>query len=64
MRNWCIAVWDKNVKHLDFCLSDEPKPRIRHSRLVLPWDPCKRNHGIGEVIWPEYQRRERTLSEI
>jgi hypothetical protein len=64
MTNWCIAVEDRKVKHPNFCLRDEPKPRVRHSRLVLPWDPCKRNHGIGEVIWPEYQRRERTHSEI
>jgi hypothetical protein len=64
MTNWYILVWNRNVKHPNFCLRDEPKPRARHSRLVLPWDPCKRNYGIGEVIWPEYQRRERTLSEI
>jgi hypothetical protein len=64
MKNWYIAVQDRNIKHTDFCLRDEHKPRVRHSGLVLPWDPCKGNHGIGEVISPEYQRREGTLSEI
>jgi hypothetical protein len=49
MTNWYIAVWDRNIKHSNFCLRNEPKPRVRHSRLVLPWDPCKRNHGIGEI---------------
>jgi hypothetical protein len=64
MTNWCVAVWDRDIKHPSFCLRDEPKPRMRHSRMVLPWDPCKRSHGIGEVICPEYQRWEGTLNEI
>jgi hypothetical protein len=64
MTYWHIVVWDRNVKHPNFYLKNEPKPRVRHSRLVFPWDPCKRNHGIGEIIWPEYQQRDRTLSEI
>jgi hypothetical protein len=64
MTNWYIVVWDRNVKHPNFHLRNELKPRVRHSRLVLPWDSCERNHGIGEIIWPEYQRREGTLSEI
>jgi hypothetical protein len=54
MTKWYIAVQDRNIKHPKFCLRNEPKPRVRHSRLVLPWDMYKRNHGIGEVIWPEY----------
>jgi hypothetical protein len=49
MTNWYIAVQDRNIKHPKFCLRDEPKPRIRHSRLVLPWDPCKRNYGIEKL---------------
>jgi hypothetical protein len=64
MTNQYIVVWDRNVKHLIFHLRNEPKPRVRHSRLVLPWDLCKRNHGTEKVIWPEYQRREGTLNEI
>jgi hypothetical protein len=64
MTDWHIVVWDRNVKHPNFCLRNELKPRVRHSRLVLPWDPCKRKHGTGEIIWPEYQQREGTLSEI
>jgi hypothetical protein len=64
MSDWHIVVWDRNIKHPNFHLRNEPKPRVRHSRLVLPWDPCKRNNGIGEVAWSEYQRREGILSEV